>query len=168
MVAMTAPFKAALIDGQNLLHAVRCEPGGQGVTRKGLCNLLARWADVHGGYVFVVFDGAPPKSAGSGEPAGRVQVAFSGPEKTADEVLIERIRACSWPRRLLVVSSDRQIRKAAGARRCPQSTSEAFAEALLKPPAKREARPDEPREKHRGLRPGQAARWLEQFGLGPG
>ena len=86
-----------------------------------------------------------------------------GVDRTADDVLVERIRADSAPRRLTVVSTDRLIRREAGKRRCRVLRAEPFARRLLAPPTPAPA-PDEPAAKMHGLADeDDAAHWLEQF-----
>ena len=65
-----------------------------------------------------------------------------------------------------MVSTDRQIRQAARRRRCKIVRSEDFAKLLIRlseaPP---KGPPAEPPEKRRGLPPGEADKWLKEFGL---
>ncbi len=154
-----------IVDGQNLLHAARRTEGRQQLSRAGLCNLLAEWAEKHAEQLGIVFDGSPPRRRSLRQPSGRVHVAFSGPGRTADEVLIQHIDESSAPRRLLVVSSDRQIQKAAKRRRCRRAGSDAFCRMVLRQLAEPIKRPSEPAEKHEGLSPDQARDWLKEFGI---
>ncbi len=110
-----------IIDGYNLLHAARRYDEDGDLGRGQLCQLLGRWGRVARQEVLVVFDGAAPP-----EPLGRqlhgvgIEVIYSGPGRSADDLVVERIDASSAPRRLMVVSSDRQVRRAARRRRCGQ------------------------------------------------
>ena len=116
-----------LIDGNNLMPA-QGEIGPE-IGRQGLCERLERLAE-RGERICVVFDGPPPP-----EPTLRglaelhVEAIFASP-RTADEIILERISADSAPRRLVVVSTDREIRQAARRRRCPARTSQEFARML--------------------------------------
>ncbi len=86
--------------------------------------------------------------------------------RPADEVIIEHIRANSAPRRLTVVSTDREIRQAARRRRCKSVTSQDFAvllEKLTEAPTQR--RPSEPPEKTHGLSGKHVDEWMKEFGF---
>ncbi len=154
-----------LIDGNNLMFAlseVHGEVGRQGLCRL-LCDLAAAAQRVH-----VVFDGPPPDGPANQGDQTSLTVDYAG-GRTADAIILEHIAAESAPRRLTVVSTDREIRKAARRRRCGVQTSEQFARMLLRViQAKRTAksrRADEPKEKRSGLNDQQTRNWLREFGL---
>ncbi len=152
-----------LIDGNNLMYALGTPE--MPVDRAELCELLsplaARERDI-----CVVFDGRTPQ-----EPNARyfaecgMEVIFSGLAK-ADGIILQRISASTAPRRLTVVSSDREIRREARRRRCKSLRSDEFADVLYRA-ADREARrpPPEPPEKRHGLTSAQTRAWLREFGL---
>jgi len=149
-----------LIDGNNLIFALH-EVGPE-VDRLGLCELLDRLA-ARGERVCVIFDGPPPDAPTARILAGkRAEAIFPSP-RSADALLLERIAANSAPRRLTVVSSDREIRRAAARRRCKVRKSEEFAVFLVKLDQDRKPPPDEPPEKRHGLSPEQVDAWLEEF-----
>lgn len=155
-----------LVDGNNVMGALAAECVDAG--RSMLCGLLERFAERVEGRVTVVFDGPPRRgeSAQQAEPS-RVTVLY-GADRTADDVVIDHLRADSAPRRLTVVSSDRQIRREARKRRCRIVRAEPFARWLLAP-APEPSQPDEPPAKLHGLADeDDAARWLEQFDLSDG
>jgi len=136
---------ALLIDGYNVLHA-EMPPPLAGLELAGLCRALARtrWVD---GPIVVVCDGSPSPLGLTESPVPAVSLIFSGPSRTADEAIIERIERDSAPRRLRVVSSDHEIRQAARRRQARSQTSEKFLHALgreLTSAAKRELGPDKP------------------------
>ena len=149
-----------LIDGNNLMYAMN--DAGMDVGREGLCRILARVAGSEP--VRVVFDG-PPRRQGPDVPDGAVEVLFSQRRK-ADDVIAELIAADTAPRRLTVVSTDHEIRRAARRRRCRTVTSEDFTASV----ARRLARPKrppapEPPEKRAGLTPEQTRQWLKELHL---
>lgn len=119
---------AWLIDCYNLL-CTTMPPMLAGMDEAGLCRTLER-ADLARGGVVVVADGSPKPGGASVSPVDAVELVYSGPGRTADDVIIERLRAHTAPRRLTVVSTDRQIRKAAAARRCRVMTSDQFINLL--------------------------------------
>ncbi len=156
-----------LIDGDNLLHAVRGRlADAEQANRASLCKLLASWDRSGRRRITIYFDGVRPDNVGDGSlGVGRLTIRYSNRE-TADARIIEEIQASSHPRRLLVVSSDREIRAAARRRRAPSMSAPDFVDEVvddLHREAKR--RPREPREKFHGLEPGQTDYWLEQLGL---
>ena len=151
-----------LIDGNNLIYALA--DAGRQVGRAGLCNLLAPL--LARGPVTVVFDGpSPPESMARQIEQTGVTVQYSS-DRPADEVIIEHIRANSAPRRLAVVSTDREIRTSARRRRCQSVTSQDFA-ILLERLAQRPPRqgPSEPPEKTEGLGGRHVDEWMKEFGF---
>ena len=151
-----------LIDGNNLIYALA--DAGREVGRGGLCKLLAPLLARES--VTVVFDGPPPPApmARQIEQTG-ITVQYSS-HRPADEAIIEHIQANSAPRRLAVVSTDREIRKSARRRRCKSVTSEDFAillEKLARPSTRRS--PSEPPEKTDGLGGKHVADWMKEFGF---
>jgi len=141
------------------------------VGREGLCKLLsamlARSRGADRG-LCVIFDGpAPYGSLARPIAAAGVQVRYSGLRR-ADDLLLEAIAASTAPRRLRVVSSDRQIRAAARRRRCREITSQDFAQELLKTLERPLPPPPEPPEKRAGSTPQQTRQWLREFGIDPG
>jgi hypothetical protein len=136
--------------------------------RAVLCRLLATLV-TQGERVRVVFDGPPQEDSSAAEiAASGVDVQYSA-KRSADEILIELIDADTAPRRLTVVSSDREIRKAARRRRCIVKPSNEFARELLRIVKGRTAResrpPTEPKEKLHGLTDQQTKDWLKEFGI---
>ncbi|MEW6200254.1 MAG: NYN domain-containing protein [Planctomycetota bacterium] len=156
-----------VIDGNNLLHAARtAETSTLLIGRSMLCDAIGRWAQRRNERVHMVFDGPapPPPLAGQiGHPA--IEVTYSGTGTSADSVLTEMLETDSAARRLLVVSSDREIVRAARRRRARSMGSEEFwrqvQRDLSRPPRVRV----EPKEKEAGLRPDDVQRWLDEFGL---
>ena len=154
-----------LIDGNNLLFAMR--KAGSDIGRGGLCRLLGDLAQRSGHRVRLVFDGPAPAGLLAEQIRDpRIEMTFSAPT-TADEVILEAIAANSAPRRLTVVSSDRELRVAARRRRCIALRSEEFLIVLEKLAQPRPARPAEPQEKYRGLASEQSDAWLKEFGIAP-
>ena len=116
-----------LIDGNNLMFALR--KAGADVGRSGVVSLLALLADA-GERVTVVFDGAAPAGPLAQQVEDpRVAIVYASPQ-SADECIMQFIAADSAPRRLTVVSTDHELRRAARKRRCPSALSEDFAELL--------------------------------------
>lgn len=148
-----------LIDCYNVLHAGK-PPALAGLDTAGLCAALGRspWAKEG---VTVVCDGAPHALGLSESPVEDVELVYAGP-RSADAEIIARIDACTAPRRLIVVSSDHEIRRAARRRRARSWTSEDFlhrlAGAMGRPPQR-----GKPTDPHLG--PESVRAWLDAFGL---
>jgi hypothetical protein len=152
-----------LVDGNNLMHAML--DAGDDVGRLALCCKLDAFLPPDEP-IHVVFDGpAPPAGLARQIRGSGVAVTYC-PDTPADDIILREIAHSSAPKRLHVVSSDREIRKAARARRCQSHTSEAFCTRLSRehspPPS---AGPSEPEEKRHGLSDEQTEGWLEEFGL---
>lgn len=157
-----------LIDGNNLLFAAReAEGPDRPPGRSLLCARLGDWARRTGAQVHVVFDGPAPDAPFAkqiGDPD--IQVSFSGRGVTADAALIAALASDSAARRLVVVSTDREIRAAARRRRARVLRSDEFWARLQRDLARPETPPREPPEKRHGLTPGEGAAWLRELGLG--
>ena len=152
-----------LVDGNNLMHALH--DVGVDVGRAGLAKRLAQLART-GQRVCVVYDG-PSRPLPPEVKAAGLEIVFSGRGK-ADGIIIDRIKSDTAPRRLTVVSSDRQIRAAARRRRCRSVTSQDFAGELRRAIERAQPRRrTEPREKHKGLAddPRETQRWIREMGL---
>jgi len=157
-----------LIDGYNLLHEASRDYAayGHSLSPAALCQILSRWASRRRRQVEIVFDGYPPADFGAAESRFEwVRIAFSRGDGNADEVIARRIESSTAPRRLLVVSSDRQVQRAARRRNCGRVDSGRFWQRVCKD-LSRPRRAKEPIEKRVGLSADQLDYWLEQFGLG--
>ncbi|MEO0586723.1 MAG: NYN domain-containing protein [Planctomycetota bacterium] len=151
-----------LIDAYNVLHTTM-PPVLAGLDEAGLCVALKRSA-FRRHHAVVVCDGRVKPLGPESSPVDGVEIVYSGSSRSADDVIIDRIDASSTPRRLTVVSTDRQIRAAARRRRCRSLTSDAFIAAVAEsldrtPPPPRNAKPGGP------LSDDQVRRWLDHFGI---
>ena len=158
-----------LVDGNNLLHAACDAQPDRPPGRSLLCQLLARWVELRPDRrrLTVVFDGRQPDPARAAQIARQhLRVVYSGAGIAADEVIIERIRGDGTPGTLCVVSTDRQIRRAARARGARSLRSDEFwthvVRDLSRPPRTASRMPD---EKLRGLTPAQREQWLRELGF---
>jgi predicted RNA-binding protein with PIN domain len=122
-----------LIDGYNVIRRdadLRAhEAAGLQAGRTALLAFLARIAGRLSDDFTVVFDGARP--TGGAPSGGRVQVLFSRPPETADDVL--RRLAATWREGAVVVTSDRAVRDSARRAGAVALTAEAFVEAATTP-----------------------------------
>ena len=159
-----------IVDGNNLLHFARqAEQEGPLLGRSLLCHKLGQWAQRRKERVHVVFDGPAPNRELAAQISGPIiQVSYSG-SRTADAVLKSILENDSAARRLLVVSSDREIARAAKRRRAQVMRSDEFWALVRLDLARPMPERVEPPEKWAGLEPAATDHWLREFGFqGPG
>ena len=152
-----------IIDGNNLLHASKPRALA-GLDERGLCRALGctHWRREG---VRVVCDGEPGPLGRVDSPVPDVELIYSGHNRSADAVIERMIATSTAPRRLIVVSSDHRIRRAATRRRARAWTSEHFARELARALAARShQRPDPGASPDTHLSPGEVERWLKAFG----
>jgi predicted RNA-binding protein with PIN domain len=161
-----------LIDGYNLMHAagfarVRYGPGDLQRCRLRLLNLVAGHLDgAQRQRTTIIFDAKdPPPDAARWTTYQDMHVEFAPPGKEADDVIEDLIAAHSAPKRLLVVSSDHRLHKAARRRMAKARDSDKFLDAC-ESAAKRASQVEEPREERPStkLSPEEVAAWAAEFG----
>ena len=164
---------AILIDGYNLMHAAGLAkrtygPGGLHKARQGLLGLLAASLDEDDvGTTTIVFDAKQhPAGAADLDHYKGLTIRFAVGEDDADDLLEKLIAADSAPRRLLVVSSDHRLQRAARRRRARAIDSEEFIQHLAS--RRRRKKPDSPREprskQHGAASEEETDFWLREFG----
>jgi len=148
-----------LIDTWNVLHQTGVlPPDSAGIGTAGLCKMIenSRWGREK---VSLICDGTPSDEHALGV---RYQLVFTGPIKTADAEIMERVANSSAPRSILVVTSDREIIKSIRKRGAQQIGSAVFLQSLVEdshlPTSKTIRRPS-------GLSPKLAQEWKEHFGI---
>ena len=159
-----------IVDCYNVLHATM-PPLLAGLDEGGLCQALARsqWAN---GPMTVVADGRPKPFRAVESPVASVELLYAGSvpgrHRDADGLIISLIDAHTAPRRLTVISSDRQVRAAARRRRARDVDSDTFIERLAGQLRRRSAGPTPPsRPNIPPLPPELVQRWRDAFGFGP-
>jgi predicted RNA-binding protein with PIN domain len=157
-----------LIDGNNVL-CTTMPPSLAGLVELDLCRLVAASGLAEDGAT-VVCDGV---QRGRGDPAlaaNGVELVYSGAGRAADSVILDRIERDTAPRRLIVVSSDREIQRAAGRRRAGVWDSPRFLHELVAALAavrQRRARIGPGKLQTGTLGEVDVARWAREFGLDP-
>lgn len=149
-----------LIDTFNVLHVTGVLPPGlAGPGVAGLAVLIkgSRWANTP---VALVCDGMPPPNGSLRLPAG-IRTIYSG-KIEADEVLERLIADSSAPARLLVISSDRRVRRAAKKRGSRDLGSEDFLRMLLED-RDRSRQTTSQTIRPANLRPGEVESWKTEF-----
>ncbi len=150
-----------LVDGHNLIGQVPGIDLADADDEAQLVMLLRRYATTkRTRQVFVVFDhgvyGHPEQLDGYG-----VSCYFARSPRDADQELIRRIKKAAHPREWTVVTSDRQVVRAAADRGVRVISSQAFAAQLTTP--KPQAAPEEkPRDVK--LSEAEIEEWLALFG----
>lgn len=158
-----------LVDGNNLLYAALEADPERPPSRSTLCLRLGQWARRTGEKVVVVFDGRSPAEGLARQISGSdVSVRYSGAGISADDVLTEAIESDSAARLLLVVSSDREVARAARRRRAKTMRSDRFWALLRRELARPKPPRLEPPEKRRGLETTDAEGWMRELGLDDG
>ncbi|MHC4291501.1 MAG: NYN domain-containing protein [Planctomycetota bacterium] len=155
-----------LIDGYNLLCSVQKLEEFSSLTDVQLCRAVSDYLRCVRDHGHIVFDGIgpPDKSAFGGIPS--LEVYFSGQSYEADDVIEEKILDNSAPKSLVVVSSDKRLRKATTKRKAKAVPSEFFWQHLLLQLEKQAARPTpEPSEKRHGLTERETDVWLDVFDI---
>lgn len=157
-----------LIDGYNLLRAVQKTDEFSSLTDIQMCRAVSDFLMCMRDHGHIVFDGIgpPDKSAFGGMPG--LEVYFSGESYEADDIIEDKIIDNTAPKSLVVVSSDRRIRRAAAKRKAVDAPADLFWQTLLAQLERQANRPaPEPAEKRQGLTETEADIWLDIFDIGP-
>ena len=118
-----------VIDTYNALHKTGILPPElAGLDAPGLVDLLSRgrWSR---NQVLLVCDGVLPKGHKDIRRGG-IGTIHSGPHKEADDIIEEIIARSDAPSRMLIISSDKRVVRAARRRKCHTMPSEAFLRTL--------------------------------------
>jgi len=157
-----------IIDGYNLLRSVQKDEQFEELTEAGLCRILSDYLQNVRDRGHVVFDGVGPPDKSDLEQLGgleNLEVYFSGEHYDADGVIMDKIEDSTAPKSLTVVSSDREIRAAAGKRKAVSVRSDVFWEVLIHRLETRQKPVFEPKSKRGGITEAEADQWLKFFGI---
>jgi uncharacterized protein len=154
-----------IIDGHNLLHTInKLDELFEPVTDIQLCRIINNFLKLTGQKGELVFDGTGPRDKNAFENLSNLEIFFSNIGTDADSIIEDKIKADTAPKRLLIVSSDRRLRKAAHARKAASIKSDEFWVFLDKELNKKRPK-KEPGGKRQGLSEGETQKWLEIFGI---
>ena len=153
-----------IIDGNNLLHTIHKIEEISSFSDIELCRNLSAFLKTTGQSGEIIFDGAGPRDTNPYDNIENLEVSFAGIGHDADSVIEEKISVSTSPKRLIIISSDRRLRKAARTRKAASIKSEDFwinvtKQLSKKSPAK------EPKEKRSGLSESETEKWLDIFGF---
>ncbi|OHB76365.1 MAG: hypothetical protein A2Z25_12670 [Planctomycetes bacterium RBG_16_55_9] len=152
-----------IIDGNNLLHAIYNLTGDSGaIGDVALCKAVGSFLKLTGEKGEMIFDGMGPPDKTAFDNIVNLEVSFAGASTDTDTVIEDKIRASTAPRSLTIVSSDRRLRKAAGARKAASVKSEFFWADLQKQLSQK-ATVEEPAAKRQGISAGETEQWLKFF-----
>jgi predicted RNA-binding protein with PIN domain len=154
-----------IIDGHNLLHAIRkMEETRKVLDEPTLCKLLGTYFKLIGEKAEIVFDGSGPPDKSGFDSVSHIEIFFAGSATDADTVIVDKIKVSTAPKGLTVVSSDRQLQQAAHARRATAIKSELFWVEVQKQLSRKRA-PREPPGKRQGISQSETEQWLKVFGI---
>lgn len=155
-----------IIDGHNLMWAIqKTNPDNYPLIDIQLCRTINRYLIKINEKGVIVFDGTGPKDKSIFDDVSNLEVVFSGVKAEADDVIEDKIRVNTAPKRLAVVSNDRRIRDAARKRKAVSVKSEAFWQNVERILKERKNKPKEPPQKRTGLSESETKQWLEFFGV---
>ena len=162
---------ALLIDGYNLLHVTGIVgrgigPGTLQRSRLALLNFLAQSLDPADlPHATIVFDAHEASGLAQVTDHCGMSVHFAAKYPSADDLIEELIVADSAPRRLVVVSSDHRIQRAARRRRAKPVDSDVWYAELIRARRERhESQADAPARPSAPLLEEDVNYWLRQFG----
>ncbi|MCG8375121.1 MAG: NYN domain-containing protein, partial [Chlorobiales bacterium] len=161
----TIGFMPYLIDGNNLRGVILSNdelfaPVTDGELCGDICRYLGRQRD-NGE---VVFDGTGPPNKAPFYQLRGLDVTFAGEGSDADSVIEGRLERAVNTKRLVVVSDDRRLRRAARRAKTQSLRCVDFWQRVVDFKHRR-PRPAEPSSKRHGLNQEETQRWMTTFGL---
>jgi predicted RNA-binding protein with PIN domain len=157
-----------LIDGHNLIAKIHDIDLNDPNDEVELILRLKSWAAASlKRKVTVYFDGGLPGGMEHRLSTSDIKVIFASEGRTADSLIIKRIRKIKNPPEYTLVTSDQEIIAAAQKRRLPHLRSEAFAAKMGQDKQKRTAPQQLPETDDPKISDNEVAEWLELFGPEP-
>jgi predicted RNA-binding protein with PIN domain len=155
-----------IIDGYNLLHSIdQTSEDWNEVGDIRLCHILGRYFKLIDEKGEIVFDGKGPPEKSRFENIERLEVLFTGLTTDADTVIENKIQSNSAPKGLVIVSSDRRIRRAAALRKATAMKSDDFWQAVIREMGRKRKKKAEPAAKRKGLNQSETKQWMKYFGI---
>ena len=152
-----------LIDGYNLLRSVQKYETSADMTDAQLCRHIADFLRTVKDRGMIVFDGIGPPDKRELRGVRGLEIRFSGEKSDADTYIEWKIKENTAPRRLIVVSSDRRLRDAAGRRKAKSIPVDVFWPAMCRALENVSRTVSEPREKQKGIAAEQVDSWMDYF-----
>ncbi|MCP5099698.1 MAG: NYN domain-containing protein [Chloroflexi bacterium] len=156
------------IDGHNLIGKIPDISLSDPDDEIQLVLRLRQWAAARRKRkITVIFDGGMPGGKSVNLSTSSVRVVFASEGRTADALLIVRIRKAKNPREYQLVTSDQQIIAVANKKKMPVIRSEKFAMRLSKEPEERLAASRPLLEDDPVVSKKEVAEWMDLFGPVP-
>lgn len=160
-----------LLDAFNILHATgELPPEHADIDVPGLVALLAR-SRYAGTPTTLVCDGPRPGVGHAGPSTTAIahaRILYTGAGREADDEIERLLESSSFASRMLVVSSDKRVQRAARRRRAHWTRSSTFLHQIALDLTRRTREPL-PKWVHEiPLAPTEVERWMRQFGLPEG
>ncbi|MCX5636207.1 MAG: NYN domain-containing protein [Planctomycetota bacterium] len=172
-----------IIDGCNLLWSIQgtgrripdtnvrgrvslsdADEESEPISEVQLCRIIGGYLKLIGESGEIIFDGAGPRDKSAFDNITNAEVFFAGPGRDADTVIEGKIKANTAPRRLVIVSSDRRLRRAARVRGAAAVKSQDFWERLQKELSRKKTTKEPAGKRHR-LTESETKQWLEFLGF---
>lgn len=150
-----------LIDGHNLIGRMPNLRLDDPDDEEKLLEYLRRYRGRTGHSLVVVFDPGQAYHPAKTKKQGGITIQFAPHGKTADQIIIQRVRRVKNPQGVMVVSSDRTVRQAAQQARVRILDSKEFARQLVQPAVTSET--SENRQADIKLSPDEIEEWLALF-----
>jgi hypothetical protein len=155
-----------IIDGYNLLRTVQnLTEHSSEITDVQICRIINEYLYRTKKKGCLVFDGIGPKDKSPFNNLFFLEITFSGTSREADDIIETMIVESSAPKSLIVVSSDRRIKRAAEKRKATAVDSVDFWTEVIKTLEKKRKRKLEPQAKFTGITEAETEYWLREFGL---
>ena len=155
-----------LVDGHNLIAQLKSISLDDPNDEVKLIIQLRRWAAAgQGQRITVFFDGGLPGGRDSHLSNSSVSVVFASAGSTADELIISRIKKIHNSQEFVLVSSDREVTKAAAMKKMRTISAQAFASQVdqLDQPRNGEDNLGPHKPENPSLNDDEIAEWLEIF-----
>ncbi|HUX07422.1 MAG TPA: NYN domain-containing protein [Acidobacteriota bacterium] len=98
-----------LIDGNNLIGAIRVIDIRDAAAREKMTRMLAAYQRAKNNSVTVVYDGPPPGGVRGKSSIGGLKIIYAGPDTDADTRIRKILDRAREPASYVVVSSDKQV-----------------------------------------------------------
>ncbi len=156
-----------LFDGYNIYHAARkALEQWSAITVMGLCDFIAGDMSYIKESGKLIFDGVCPRGRDNSCQVGSLSIYYSGDYGVDADTLIEDIVfSSSDPKRLVVVSSDREIRAAVRTRKAVSLSSNEYLSEMVRRYNRPAPAPRDPQQKTAGLTPAETKYWMKVFGI---
>lgn len=154
-----------VIDGYNLLRFIQKNSDYSSFTDIQMCRIISVYLGITKQTGVVVFDGVGPPDKTALMELDCLEIAFSGQNREADDIIEDIIGRYSAPKMLIVVSDDRRIIAQAKKRKSNPSNCIDFWVRLDKAISKSKKGSSEPTEKRTGISDLETQLWMDEFGL---